>query len=60
MTDSKFIVTTTEFVVREVEVWAGSVLEAATYADDRLGANDGVVVDRVCDIARVEDSGEVR
>lgn len=44
--DHKFIVTTTEVVVREQEVWASSLAEAAEFVEDVGGYTDGVVVTR--------------
>lgn len=52
--DQKFVVTTTEIIVREQEVWASSLAEAAEFVEDVGGYSDGVVVTRDAFIFRAE------
>ena len=52
--DQKFVVTTTEIIVRQQEVWATTLAEAAEYVQNILGDEDGEVVNRKFDVLRVE------
>lgn len=52
--DQKFIVTTTEIIVRQQEVWADTLAEAAEYVEDTERQTDGVEVHRDAFLFKVE------
>lgn len=52
--DRKFIVTTTEIIVREQEVWADSLAEAAEFVEGTERQTDGIEVHRDAFLFKVE------
>ena len=52
--DQKFIVTTTEIIVREQEVWATTLAEAAEFVEGTERQTDGIEVHRDAFLFKVE------
>ena len=52
--DQKFVVTTAEIIVRQQEVWAESLADAAWYVEETERNTDGVEVHRDAFLFRVE------